>query len=449
MLAYRTENNVWNYFDTNGKLMWPPYADIAGNPSGWINGLLRGEEMGISVNEKSDFSANRQQVLYNVKGEVVFKPKLPFRFRILTGFDKAKFILIKDVDNDALYVLDEKGKIAFKSTNSGSYYLGDGVVAYLKNDAEAESLENKNFTILDIKIQKVLSEVKCLGFTGNLEDGATFCFDNEFRFGMLNRQGKLLQPMLWTSENLLNLGSDVLKSGFVFMKKENEETGHLFNKKGEIVLSEIIEPIFLNNHFFQCKNKINGEDETNTYALSTPKITIDDEMILFCSQSNENGFIVCVDFDYVATLTDKNFKPVAKVISWEDIQVLPHHFWIRAFDKQDHLCFDEKGTQTGTIRFEKLGKPAFNHVPFLVNGLWGLAHESGKIVIPPSFEFAENDIPETGDGFWQIVTKLGEDDYRFDFYDFKGKIILSTSAKKDGWDWLMSAESVGRYYRNY
>ena len=38
MVAYRKEG-IWHYFDTNGKLMWQPYMDVASFPNGWCNGL--------------------------------------------------------------------------------------------------------------------------------------------------------------------------------------------------------------------------------------------------------------------------------------------------------------------------------------------------------------------------------------------------------------------------
>jgi hypothetical protein len=73
MVAYRKEG-VWYYFDTNGKSMWEPYADVAAFPGGWNNGLLKASVMDITGKDAADISVVRQQVLYDNKGKIVGAP---------------------------------------------------------------------------------------------------------------------------------------------------------------------------------------------------------------------------------------------------------------------------------------------------------------------------------------------------------------------------------------
>jgi hypothetical protein len=453
MVAYRKEG-IWHFFNTNGKSMWEPFADKAGNPSGWVNGLLRGDEMIIDVSDPANFSVSRRQVLYNFKGEIVFAPKLPFPHRILGGFDKSGLIQLRNLDTEVLYLCDEKGKIQFQSNNSAAQYLGDNVVAELKNEADFEVEGDKTFKLSDVKTKKILGEIKCRGFLGDFKSGAMLCFDVDFKFGIINRAGKLVQPMIWTSEKLIDLDADFLKSDFVFLKKETDETGFLFNKKGEVILSNVLEEIWIKNNFIQCKIIHETGEQTNTYSLSNDKIKQVDDLFSPSSEPTEGGIIACQDIDYLTFLLDQNLKTIAKIEKSSKIKVLSRHFWIRPSFKKDFVCFNEKGEKTGEILADEIGEPAFGHVFFRQNERWGLAQENGKIVIKPTLIFSKNveekfNIPEIMDGFFSISTKTTDDFYRFDYYDFSGKLIFGTDPEKDGWDYLMEQQNYPSLYANF
>jgi hypothetical protein len=44
-----------------------------------------------------------------------------------------------------------------------------------------------------------------------------------------------------------------------------------------------------------------------------------------------------------------------------------------------------------------------------------------------------------------INESLPEDKHRFDFYNFQGKLVMSTKSEKDGWDYIVGQEEVATY----
>ena len=64
MVAYRKEG-TWHYFDTKGKYMWQPYTDLASDPGGWNNGLLKASVMEITRKTAAEIGVSRMQVLYH------------------------------------------------------------------------------------------------------------------------------------------------------------------------------------------------------------------------------------------------------------------------------------------------------------------------------------------------------------------------------------------------
>ena len=134
MVAYRKEG-IWYYFDTNGKSMWAPFMDVAGFPSGWCNGLLKASAMEITGTTATSLGISRQQVLYNVKGEVVFRPKIKGNYRITSGMDKAGYFQIMATDEGRVILCDKAGNVVYECPNATGQYLGDGVVAYLNSSS--------------------------------------------------------------------------------------------------------------------------------------------------------------------------------------------------------------------------------------------------------------------------------------------------------------------------
>jgi hypothetical protein len=167
--------------------------------------------------------------------------------------------------------------------------------------------------------------------------------------------------------------------------------------------------------------------------------------------STENGVVVCEDADFNLSFVDKNLKTLVKLKSFQysAIQILQNHIWVQTGKEGQYTCYTEKGVKTGTFEAETVGKHAYGHIPFLKNGLWGLATESGKTLIKPSFVFNETDVPEVLDGYWHFSNKLSDGVFQFDFYNFKGKLVLSTTGEKDGWDYLIPQENYPRFYKNY
>jgi hypothetical protein len=127
-----------------------------------------------------------------------------------------------------------------------------------------------------------------------------------------------------------------------------------------------------------------------------------------------------------------------------------HHFWVHAEGSNTYMCYNEKGAMTTTIAVQAIGKAAFGHVPVQQNGVWGLANESGKIVVKPSVTFKSVEaVSEVSDGYWCVAVPLTEENTRFDFYNFSGKKIFTTDSVKDGWDYFIPQENRQLYYTNF
>jgi hypothetical protein len=450
MVAYRKEG-VWHYFDTNGKSMWQPYADVAAFPGGWNKGLLKASTMEITGKDANDIAVVRQQVLYNNKGKIVFRPKVKSNYRLVSNQDKAGFFYLKDNENDHIILCNKTGDVVYESPNTTAEYLGDGVVAYLKTDAEMDLESDKNYILYDVKAKKEIATIVCSGLTGNFEEGTIFCHNQKYYWGMVNRQGKMTQPMVWNgdfyNDTYQNKPSN---TGFFILSDAKTELKSLLNKNGEILVRDITEVIVHTKYYFSCQKAYEGAISYENYVLDGTNATlIDDikEKIYFGTGS----FCVGENAESNLIVMDKTLKTIVQIKSFKysAIEIFTHHIWSQTDTTNEYgfTCYDEKGKKTGTIEAEKLGKPAYGHVPFMLNGKWGLAHESGKVVVTPRFEFKEEDVPDVQNGYWGINISLPDDKHRFDFYNFQGKLVMSTTAEKDGWDYIVMQEEVD-FYRN-
>jgi hypothetical protein len=450
MVAYRKEG-VWHYFDTNGKSMWQPYADVAAFPGGWNNGLLKASAMDITGKDANDIAVVRQQVLYDNKGKIVFRPKVKSNYYIVSNQDKAGFFPIKDNENDRIILCNKMGDVVYESPNTTAEYMGDGVVSYLKTDEEMSLEGNKNYILYDIKAKKEIATIVCSGLTGNFEEGTIFCHNQKYYWGMVNRQGKMTQPMVWNgdfyNETYQNIPSN---TGFFILSDAKTERKSLLNKNGEILVRGITEVIVHSKDYFSCQKAYEGAISYENYVLEGTKATLIDDnkgKIYF----GKGAFCVSEDDNSDLTVMDKMLKIIAKIKSFKysSIEIFTHHIWLQTDTTNEYsfTCYNEKGVKTGAIEAEKWGKPAYNHVPFLLNGKWGLAHESGKVVVTPRFEFKEEEVPEVQNGYWGINISLPDDNHRFEFYNFQGKLVMSTTAEKEGWDYIILQEEVD-FYRN-
>ena len=449
MVAYRKEG-IWHYFDTNGKLMWQPYMDVASFPNGWCNGLLKAAAMDIKMDKTANIDLQRKQVLYDKKGKIVFQPKYDSLYRIITGFDKAEYIQLRDLDEDKVILCDKQGNIVYKAPTPYSHYLGDGVVEYIKNGEDTEG--DKLHVLFDVKTKKPLAEVSCVGFLGNYAHGAVFTYNAKNHFGMYDRTGKELLPTIWNGNLLDDDEETILSTGFVALQDTATKKFTLFNKKGERVLTDIDEVVALKKEYFACEKTVDGDMQEQQFFLINGKAQKVEEQYGKIVGNTEGGILVCLSSEGDVILMDKTLKTIATikdVNDFENIKVLKTHIWILTAKENFYDCYNEKGQKTGSSLADMVGNAAYNHVPFIQNGKWGLTHESGKIVLKPAFEFNSTEVPEVKNGYWETRTLLGDSKVRFDYYNFQGKLALSTTAEKDGWDYILQQETVAYFYLIY
>ncbi len=451
MVAYRKEG-IWYYFDTNGKSMWAPFMDVAGFPSGWCNGLLKASAMEITGTTATSLGISRQQVLYNVKGEVVFRPKIKGNYRITSGMDKAGYFQIMATDEGRVILCDKAGNVVYECPNATGQYLGDGVVAYLKTEEELIADGDKNYILFDVKTKKEMAAIMCSGIRGDFKNGSVFCYNTATNWGMLNRQGQLKQPMIWEGDLFEEEEKpQPLDFGFLALKSPKTNLLSLINKSGDVVLKEINEIVSFSKDYFQCRFKTEDYRTTHTYVLEGAKMTEIDLKYGKSFVPTEGVLLLLEDAQNNLTITDKTLKPIAKIKSFKysALEVFTHHVWTQTDTTNEYgfTCYNEKGMKTGTIEAEKWGKSTYGHVPFMQKGKWGLATESGKIVIKPTFTFKEDNIPDVNKGYWCIPKPIIDDNMQFDFYNFQGKLVMSTTAEKDGWDYIIPQETVFYYYR--
>ncbi len=451
MVAYRKEG-TWHYFDTKGKYMWQPYADLASDPGGWNNGLLKASVMEITGKTAAEIGVSRMQVLYDKKGNIVFRPKIKSYCRIISNKDKAGYFQLINNENDHLILCDKDGNVVFDSPNSTGQYWGDGVVSYLKTDEEMVADGDQNYILFDVKTKKEIATIVCSGWAGNFEEGTIFCRNQNFNWGMVNRQGKMTQPMVWNG-NFLDETYQAIPSntGFFTLSDAKTERISLLNKNGEILVRDISEVITHTKDFFSCQ-KVNADTKAyENYVLEGTKATLIDDKVgkVFFGTGS---YIVAEDDKNNLILMDKTLKINAKIKSFKysAIEIFKHHIWTQTdtINEYGFTCYNEKGVKTGTIEAEKWGKSAYGHVPFMRNGKWGLATEGGKVVIEPTFAFKENNIPDVNDGYWCIATSISANNEQFDFFNFQGKLVMSTTSEKDGWDYIVGQEEVAKY-RNF
>lgn len=449
MVAYRKEG-IWHYYDTNGKLMWQPFLDVASFPNGWQNGLLKAAAMNVKMDNKANVDFQRKQVLYDKKGRIVFQPKFEGQYRIITGFDKAGYLEIRDFDAEQLILCDKQGNVVYKSSHGYCQYLGDGVVAYIKNGEDTKG--DKPHILLDIKTKKILNEINCLGFLGNYETGAVFSFNDKAYNGMFDRTGKELLSQAWES-NLLDDTDNILISGFVALQDTTNKKFQLFNKKGEIILKNIDAVETLKSEYLHCRVTISGETKEQQYFLNNGKaVLVEPQIYGHVHGVTEGGILVCLKNDGNIILLDKNLRTVGiipDVRDLENVKILKTHIWVLSDKETIYNCFNEKGQKTGTIKAETIGDAAYSHIPFMRDGKWGLAHVNGKEIIKPILEFNDSEIPPVQNGFWEINNKLPDGTHRFDYYNFQGKLAMSTTSEKDGWDYILPQETVAYFFKMY
>lgn len=448
MTAYRKEG-IWHYFDTEGKLMWQPYLDVAGFPSGWIDGYLHAAGLEIKTNGAADISLERRSSLYDKKGKIVFQAKTDKPYRIRTGFDKAGYIQVTDLEEESLLLCDKQGNIKYKSPSPYCQYLGDGVVAYIKSGEYTDG--DRTYVIWDVKANKLLSEINCVGFIGNFDNSFVFTYNDKALCGLINRNGAVLLPNEYDS-NLLELDEETIGvTGYVVLednKIKETESYILINKKGEKVLDLFTEVLAHKNGFFTCLS--DAAEDYVSYVLGETNITEIDAKYGYGTEITEGGVIACKNAENIYFLLDKKQKVLAKIEGENtNVKALNNHFWISTEKENEYDIYNEKGQKTGKIQANAIGIPAYGHVPFMRDGLWGLAQESGKIVIEPRFAFSEEEVPPVENGYWNIRELTKDDKVRFDFYNFKGKLVLSTTAEADGWDYILPQETLRYYYKMY
>ena len=147
-------------------------------------------------------------------------------------------------------------------------------------------------------------------------------------------------------------------------------------------------------------------------------------------------------------LYDRSCKVLKKLYapSW-DVKVMGEHFWVKTYKSETvHQCYNAQGNIVGSIAFNKLGKPKYGVIPFEVDGLWGLATETGKVLVKPTYKTENGESIEVSDGFFLISTFTTDGLSTFAFYDFNGKLIMSTTPEADGWDYILPAMTEGKYY---
>jgi hypothetical protein len=452
MVAYRKEG-IWYYFDTNGKSMWEPYADVAAFPGGWNKGLLKASAMEITGKDATDIGVVRQQVLYDNKGKIVVRPKIKGFYRIVSNADKAGFIHIISNENEHIILCDKAGNVVYESHNSTAQYMGDGVVTYLKTDEELIADGDKNYILFDVKKKKEMATITCSGIRGDFKNGSVFCYNAAYNWGMLNRQGQLSKPMIWEGDLFEEEEKpQPLDFGFLALKSPKTSLLSLINKNGDVVLTKINEIVSFSKDYFQCRFKTEDYRTWHTYVLEGAKVTEIDLKNGENFVATEGDILLRKDAQNNLTITDKTLKPIAKIKSFKysALEVFEHHIWTQTDTTNEFAftCYNEKGIKTGTIEAEEWGKSAYGHVPFMKGGLWGLATESGKVVIKPTFTFKEGNIPDVNKGYWCIPKPISDDNVQFDFYNFQGKLVMSTTAEKDGWDYIVQQEEVEIYRNN-
>jgi hypothetical protein len=447
MVAYRKEN-VWHYFDTNGKSMWQPYADVAAFPGGWNKGLLKASAMDITGKNANDIAVVRQQVLYDNKGKIVFRPKVKSNYRIVSNQDKAGFFYLKDNENEHIILCNKAGDVVYESANTTAEYLGDGVVSYLKTDAEMDLESDKNYILYDVKTEKEMAQIPCLGLSGNFEDGSIFCYNKAGLYGMVNRQGTMTQPMIWKNDIFTTDNKATPHNGFFTLLNPQTDNITLFNKKGEIVLAGFSEVVALTKYYLKLQYNVEHIQFYRSYIIDGTTITEIKEAEGNIAASTEGGIFACKNGEGEVKLIDNTLKTYAIFKDVKDVAAMQHTFWILTDKENIYTCYDEKGKTLGTLEAEEVGKLAYGHVPFKLNGKWGLAHESGKVVIKPRFEFNSENVPDVQNGYWGINISLPDDKYRFDFYNFQGKLVMSTTSEKEGWDYMVMQEEVDSYRNN-
>lgn len=433
--------------------MWTPYLDVAGQPANWVGGLLRAAVMDVDVSKSGDFSADRNQVLYNTKGVVVFRPKASFRCRIVSGIDKAGFVEVQDYDEARVCVFDKTGKMLFRAPNVNGRYLGDGVVAYDDRAILPEEDDRMvSYKLKDLKSGKEIGSVKCRSFSGSFEDNIVLCYGRSIdEIGVLGRSGKLILDMLYESKdydpNYENIIANLAKQGFWIARKPGAAKWTLFDKTGKALLTNIHEVEEYVHPFL----KMYETDESDSFSwqeLGNGKATHFEAMDYILERPTASGNFMCfaLGSDTVSLLnkTGKLIKAL-RVPSWR-VNVLGEHHWVGDFKyEKKHICYDRLGAVSNTIMFDKIGTPKYGFVPFELDGLWGIANESGKVVMAPTFKNDSEEGLELMDGFFVTSTHT-EEDATFDFYDFSGKRIMSSSSTKDGWDYIIPQKTDGLYY---
>jgi hypothetical protein len=452
MVAYR-KDGIFHYFDTNGKPLWKPYLDVASFPGGWVNGQLLASSMEIKGDKADNIGVGRRQVLYDKKGKIVFSPKTNRPYRIRTGFDKAGFIQMEDNETGQLLVCNTEGVTVYESQTAKAQYLGDGVVAAIKDSAEVDKEGDVTYILWDIKAKKTLSEIKCASFMGHFDNGVVHPYTSDNSYGILGRDGTLILPMAWghNDSDYIHGDDDMLCNplGFICFKDKKEEKWHLFNKKGNDVLGSMSKAILLQKHLFTYK-KTDNSKPTSFILKDDKAIEIDSEKYGFAMEMTEGGVLVCKNGEDNVTLLDKNLKALVAFKNVYTCKATTNAFWVNFGGKEDfYECYDEKGKKIGSITAHLLGEPAYNHIPFCNNGKWGLAHESGKVVVKPTDISEKDEVSQPQKGYWEVRKKVGEDKSEFLYYNFQGKLVLKTTSEKDGWDYIVGQEELLYFYRMY
>jgi hypothetical protein len=449
MVAYRVEG-IWHYFNTDGKPMWQPYMDVAGFPAGWINGLLLASEIQIGTTESGEPELLHKRVLYNKKGEVVFDPKLKGSYDMFLSIDKAGFIPIHSYEEDILYIFDKTGKIVFQCPGTDAGYLNDGVVYYPKVPNPDGYSEPTTFVLYDIAAKKVLNEITCLGFTGSFESSVVLPYDENSRYGIVNRKGQLVQPIQWNTDDFSYDEANQL-SGYAYLKDPATEKMTLFNQKGEAIVKDFYSVIVLKNGYFGVNTNPEAS-EVMWYTLKDGKATAMPNSESVSGYGTQDGVYPYLNDDFNLELRDASHKKLVGFDYHGDYYSLPHYFWIDLSpgkgDDIEFSIFDNKGKVVSKLKAGEVVEQINGMMLFSQNGKWGLAAESGKVLIPAVIE-TELDNILVYDDFLEYSFENADGDIEFVYYNFKGQKVMSTSPGKDGWDYLLQQVKHPRFYVSY
>jgi hypothetical protein len=299
----------------------------------------------------------------------------------------------------------------------------------------------------DIKRKKILSEIICYYFVGNYESGAIFCVNYNLYKGMINRKGKMVFPMEW-DEFIYENEAHPLHTGYACLQNAVTHKWSIFNKKGKEILSNIDKEFYLGNSFFKGGFIVNNTKKIMWYSLHK-KVFMDNSIYIDYYEPLSNGLIACRKTDSSIVILNKKLKKIKLIKNGGQVKAVGNHYWIQSENRKNYNCFNSKGQITATIEADDISFESYGHIPFMKDSLWGLATESGKIIINPSIREYDKYDQQVKNGYWEIRDQISSEKIYYTYYNLEGKIVLRTSAAEDGWELLRSQETYSTNYIFY